>query len=330
MRRREFITLVSGAAIGWPLAVRAQKSTVQVRRIGVLMPFAESDRNAGLWLDAFVQGLKSLGWSEQVNLAYDIRYSEGRPDLLPALASDLIRAKSDVLITWAAQPVDALRNATSTIPIVMAGIGDALGPGYVASLARPGRNITGLTIVATDQTGKRLQLFQQMVPEFARVAVIWNPGASGHVFQMKDLPQAARNLGVALQSLPVRTVEEIEPALKASTAEKCQGIYLMEDPMIQSRRSQIVNFAIQNRLPTIGEFKPVVEAGALMSYGPNQLDLWRRAASYVDKILKGANPAELPVEQPNKYDLAINLKTANAIGLTVPMPLLVAATDIIE
>jgi putative ABC transport system substrate-binding protein len=294
------------------------------------MPFARDDRDAKLWLDAFVQSLRNLGWSEGAKITYDVRYSEGRPDLLPALASDLVGAKSDVLVTWAAQPVDALRAATRNIPIVMAGIGDALGPGYVASLAHPGGNITGLTIVATDQTGKRLQLLQQMVSDFARVAVVWNPGASGHVFQMKDLPQAAQNLRIALQSLPVRTVGEIDSALNSSTAEKAQGIYLMEDPMIQSRRAQIVDFAIQNRLPIIGEFKPVVEAGALMSYGPDQLDLWQRAASYVDKILKGANPAELPVEQPNKYDLAINLKTAKAIGLSVPMPLTIAATEIIE
>jgi putative ABC transport system substrate-binding protein len=329
MRRRDFIKAIAGSVAATPFGARAQHPSAS-RRIGVLMPFARDDRHAKLWLDAFVQSLRNLGWSDGTNLRYDVRYSEGRPDLLPALASDLVSAQNDVIVTWAAQPVDALRAATRTTPIVMAGIGDALGPGYVASLAHPGGNITGLTIVATDQTGKRLQLLQQMIPDFARVAVIWNPGASGHVFQMKDLPEAARNLGIALQSLPVRAVGEIEAALNSSTAERAQGIYLMEDPMIQSRRAQIVEFAIQNRLPIIGEFKPVVEAGALMSYGPNQLDLWQRAASYVDKILKGASPAELPVEQPNKYDLAINLKTAKAIGLTVPMPLTVAATDIIE
>jgi ABC-type uncharacterized transport system substrate-binding protein len=312
----------------WPSFVHPQQA-MRVRRVGVLMPFAQSDRDAQRWLDTFKHGLRSVGWSEGTNLAYDIRYSEGRPERLPALASDLVRANNDVLVTWAAQPVDALRSATRTIPIVMAGIGDALGPGYVASLARPGGNITGLTIVATDQTGKRLELLQQ-VSNLVRVAVIWNPGASGHVFQMKDLPQAAQNLGVALQSLPVRTVDEIDPALKASTQANAQGIYVMEDPMIQSRRAQIIEFAIQHRLPVIGEFRPIAEGGALMSYGPNQLDLWQRAASYVDKILKGANPAELPVEQPTKFDFVINMKTANAIDVTPPVSLLLFATDVIE
>jgi putative ABC transport system substrate-binding protein len=328
MRRREIITLVGGAAVAWPLVGRAQPSD-RIRRIGVLMPFLQSDLDAQRWLDAFKQGLRSVGWSEGT-IAYDIRYSEGRPERLPALAIDLVGASPSVIVTWAAQPVDALRSATRTIPIVMAGIGDALGPGYVASLARPGGNITGLTIVATDQTGKRLELLQQMVSGLARVAVIWNPGASGHVFQMKDLPQAAQRLGVALQSLPVRAVDDIDPSLKASTQGNAQGIYLMEDPMIQSRRAQIIEFAIHQRLPMIGEFRPVAEGGALMSYGPNQVDLWQRAAFYVDKILKGANPADLPVEQPTKYDFVINMKTAETIGVTVPVPLLLSATDVIE
>jgi putative ABC transport system substrate-binding protein len=286
MRRRDFILFV---LLGCPVLLRPSlvysQQAARVRRIGVLMPFAQDDRDAERWLDAFKQGLRSVGWSEAANLAYDIRYSEGRPERLPALASDLVRANPDVVVTSAAQPVDALRSATRTIPIVMAGIGDALGPGYVASLARPGGNITGLTIVATDQTGKRLELLQQ-VSNLVRVAVIWNPGASGHVFQMKDLPQAAQNMGIALQSLPVRTVDEIDLALEASTQANAQGIYVMEDPMIQSRRARIIQFAIQHRLPVIGEFRPIAEGGALLSYGPNQLDLWRRAASYVDKILK--------------------------------------------
>jgi len=328
MKRRNFIALLGGVAAMWPHAINSQQHA-RVRRIGVLMPFSQSDRNAQGWLDAIQQGLQSLGWSEGT-LQYGIRFSEGKPERLPALAAHMVGANLDVIVTWAAQPIDALRGATKTIPIVMAGVGDALGPGYVASLARPGGNITGLTLVATDQTGKRLELLKDMVVDLVRVAAIWNQGASGHVFQMKDLPNAAESLGVKLQSLPVRAVGDIDAALKAATQENAQAIYIMEDPMIQSTRAQIIEFAIQHRLPLIGEFRPIVMDGALMSYGPNQLDMWRRAASYVDKVLKGANPAELPVEQPTKYDFVINLKTAKLIELAVPTRLLTFATEIVE
>jgi len=329
MKRREFITLVGGAAATWPVVARAQQPK-RTRHIAVLMPTAHDDLNAQRWLDALKQGLKNLGWSEGAALAFDVRFSEGKPEQLPSLAADIVQKNPDTVVTWAAQPIDALRAATRSIPIVMAGVGDAVGPGYVASLARPGGNITGLTLVATDQTGKRLQLLQQMVRDLARVAVIWNPNASGHVFQMKDLPGAAQILGVHLHSFPVRTVSDIDEALKASVQTDAQAIYLMEDPMVQSRRAQIVEFALMKKLPTIGEFRPAVEGGALMSYGPNQIDLWRRSASYVDKILKGASPAEMPVEQPTKFDLVINLKTAKAIGLEVPPSLLATADEVIE
>jgi putative ABC transport system substrate-binding protein len=328
MRRRDFLGGLGGVAVAWPIAARGQ--TARARLIGLLMPFPESDKDARSWLDALKQGLHSAGWTEGTNLAYDVRYSGGRPERLPPLAADLVRANPDVIVTWAAQPIDALRAATRTIPIIMAGVGDALGPGYVESLARPGGNITGLTLVATDQTGKRLELLQTMVPGLVRVAAIWNAGASGHVFQMKDLPGAAQRLGIELQSHPVRAVEDVAMALRTSVEENAQGIYLMEDPMIQSARPQIIEFTIKQRLPVIGEFRPVAEAGALMNYGPNQLDMWRRTATYVDKILKGAKAADLPVEQPSKYDLVINMRTAKAIGITVPDSLLVWATDVIE
>jgi len=249
---------------------------------------------------------------------------------LPALAAELVEAKPDVLVTYAAQAVDAVREATSIIPIVMAGVGNALGPGYVASLARPGGNITGLTLVGTDQAVIRLQLLQQIAPGLMRVAVLWNPNASGHRFQMKDLEPAAPGLGVVLQSLPVQRTDEIDVALRAAIQANAQGVFIMEDPMIESHRLRIAEFTLQQRLPAIGEFRPMAVAGALMSYGPTQVDLWRRAASYVDKILKGAKPADLPVEQPIKYELVINLKTAKAFGLTVPADLLVFADEVIQ
>jgi putative ABC transport system substrate-binding protein len=212
----------------------------------------------------------------------------------------------------------------------MPAVGDALGAGYVASLARPGGNITGITLVATDQSTKRLELLKQLSPNIARVAALWNKNASGHQFQMKELVPAAPRMGIRLQTLPLVKPEDIDPALQAALDAAAEAIVVMEDPMIQSARARIAEFGIRHRLPSIGEFRPIAAAGGLMSYGPDLIDLWRRAGGYVDKILKGRKPADLPVEQPDKYQLVINLKTASAIGLAVPPLLLVAADEVIE
>jgi putative ABC transport system substrate-binding protein len=326
--RRDFITLFGVTVVAWPLAARAQKLD-RARRIGVLMPYAKSDPVAQRVFDSFTQGLQKLGWSEG-KTSFETRYSDGKPERLPALAAELVQANIDVLVTWAAQPIEAARKATSTIPIVMAGVGDALGAGYIASLARPGGNITGFTLVATDQSAKRLQLIKQLPLDLVRVAVIWNNTASGHRFQMKELVPAAPLLGIQLQSLPVLNADEIDAALRAAEQASAQAIVVMEDPMIQSNRARIAEFAMRQHWPVIGEFRPIVDAGGLMSYGPDIVDLWRRTAAYVDKILKGANPGDLPVEQPVKFEMAINLKTAKAIGLTVPEVLLVQADVVIE
>jgi putative tryptophan/tyrosine transport system substrate-binding protein len=329
MQRRDFIMLVGGAAVTWPSCVRAQQPK-QMRRIGVLMPLSKSDPEAKRASDSFTQGLQKLGWSEGRNVSFEMRYSEGRPERLPALAAELVQADVDVVVVWAAQAVEAARNATSTIPIVMTGVGDALGGGYIASLAHPGGNITGFTLAATDQSTKRLQLIQQLAPDTVRVAVIWNNKASGHRFQMKELEPAAPSMGIVLQSLPVLSADEVDAALRSAEQANAQAIFVMEDPMIQSNRVRIAEFAMRKRWPAIGEFRPIVDAGGLMSYGPNNVDLWRRAAGYVDKIFKGANPGDLPVEQPIKFELVINLKTAKAIGVTVPVTLLATADDLIE
>lgn len=329
MQRRDFITLVGGAAVTWPLAARAQQPK-RMRRVGVLMPLSKSDPEAKRASDSFTQGLQKLGWFEEKNISFEMRYSEGKPERLPALAAELVQADIDVLSVWAAQAVEAASKATSTIPIVMTGVGDALGGGYIASLAHPGGNITGLTLAATDQSTKRLQLIQQLAPDTVRVAVIWNNKASGHRFQMKELEPAAPSLGIVLQSLPVLSADEIDAALRSAEQANAQALFVMEDPMIQSNRARIAEFAIRKHWPAIGEFRPIVDAGGLMSYGPDNIDLWRRAAGYVDKILKGANPGDLPVEQPIKFELVINLKTAKAIGVTVPPSLLATADDLIE
>jgi putative ABC transport system substrate-binding protein len=330
MQRRKFVMLLGGSVAALPCHTLSSSSASTVRRVGVLMPLAKSDPVAQRVLEAFMLGLRKAGWSEGKSLAIELRYSEGKPDLLPHLAVELVQANIDVLVVWAAQAVDAARTATSTIPTVVTAVGDALGAGYIASLAHPGGNITGFTLAATDQSTKRLQLIKQMAPDTTRVAVIWNNTASGHRFQMKELMPAAPGLGIELQSLPVLNAEGIVGALQAAEQARAQALFVCEDPMIQSNRARIAEFAMQKRWPLIGEFRPIVEAGGLMSYGPDNVDLWRRSADVVDKILRGANPGDLPVEQPNKFELVINLTTARAIGLTVPNALLATADDLVE
>jgi putative tryptophan/tyrosine transport system substrate-binding protein len=326
MQRRKFIALLAVSVTALPFHALAATA----RRIGVLMPLAKDDPIAQRALDTFTQGLQKLGWSEGKNFAIEFRYSEGKPERLPALAAELVQTNIDVLVVWAAQAVDAARKATSTIPIVITGVGDALGAGYIASLAHPGGNITGFTLAATDQSTKRLQLIKQMAPDTVRVAVIWNNTASGHRFQMKELVPAAPTLGIELQSLPVLNADQIVSALQTAEQAQAQALFVCEDPMIQSNRARIAEFAMQKHWPVIGEFRPIVDAGGLMSYGPDNNDLWRRTAGVVDKILRGENPGDLPVEQPNKFELVINLKTAKAIGITVPLTLLATADDLVE
>jgi putative ABC transport system substrate-binding protein len=329
MRRREFVTLLGGAAIAWPLAARAQQPE-RMRRIGVLQGLAESDPEWPRRFGAFKQRLQELGWNEGRSVAFEFRFADEKPERLPALAAELVQANIDVILTNAAQPIEAARKATSTVPIVMASVGDALGAGYVASLARPGGNVTGLTLVATDQSAKRLQLVKEIVPNLVRVAVLWNGNASGHRLQLQEMERANPGLGIVLQSLPIRNVDEIDAGLQAAVQANAQAIVTMDDPVVQSQRERIVAFAMRQRLPVMSEFRPATEAGALMSYGPNQIDLWRRAADYVDKILKGAKPADIPVEQPTKFELVINLKTAKALGITIQPGVLAIADEVIE
>jgi ABC-type uncharacterized transport system substrate-binding protein len=272
MQRREFIGLLGGAVV-WPLAARAQ-SQQRVRLIGVLAGTTENDPQAQRRIVAFTQALRQLGWNEGTNIKLEKRYSSGYPERLPALANELVQENCALIVAEAAQAVDAARGATRTIPIVMVYVGDALGPGYVASLAHPGGNITGQTLVATDQA--------------------------------------------------------LDSNLRAAVDDGAQAIITMEDPMVESNRARITAFALTNRLPVMGEFKPMAEAGGLMSYGPNQVAMWERSAFYVDKILKGADPANLPVEQPAKFELTVNLKTARALGVEFPQTLLSLADVVLE
>lgn len=329
MRRREFITLLGGAAVAWPLAASAQQSE-RVRRIGVLQVLAASDPDWQRRLAAFKHELAELGWIAGRDIVFEYRYADARPERLPALAAELVQANVDVIVTNAAQPVEAARKATSTVPIVMASVGDALGAGYIASLAHPGGNITGLTLVATEQSTKRLELIKEISQGMVRVAVLWNGNASGHRLLMKEMEPTALKLGIKLQSIPIQAAEEIDAALRAATRSNAQAIVTMDDPIIQSHRARIVEFATRQRMLVMGEFRSMADAGALMSYGPNQVDMWRRAAAYVDKIFKGAKPANLPVEQPIKFELVINLKTAKTLGLEIHPQLLARADEVIE
>ena len=329
MRRREFITLLGGAATAWPLAAPAQQPD-RMRRIGVLQILAAGDPEWQIRFAALKQGLQELGWLNERNFTFEVRNADSRLDRLPALAAELVHTNVDVIVTNASNAVEAARNATNTIPIVMASVGDAVGSGYVASLARPGGNVTGLTLVATEQSTKRLALIKEISPDFTRVAVIWNAHADGHRLQLKEMEPAAAILGITLQSLPIRNGDEIEPGFRSAVQANAQAVVTMDDPFILSHRVRIIALATQHRLPVVGEFRVLAAAGAVMNYGPSQTDMWRRAATYVDKIFKGAKPADLPVEQPTKFELVINLKAAKALGLRISPTLLTRADEVIE
>jgi putative ABC transport system substrate-binding protein len=328
MNRRELFTLLGGAA-ALPLAARAQQSE-QIRRVGVLQGLSADDQEWQRRLTAFRQALSEFGWVEGRNLKIEFRYADGDPGRLAALVAELIELQVDLIVTNGAQPIDAARAATTTIPIVMASVGDALGAGYVASLAHPGGNLTGLTLFATEQSGKRLELIKEIAPTVARVAVIWNGNASGHRLQMKELEPAAAKLALLLQSIAILRPDDVDGAFQAAHLASAQAILTMDDPMIQSRRARIVELATRQGVILMGEFRAMPLAGALMSYAPNQVDMWRRSASYVDKILKGAKPSDLPVQQPTKFEFVLNMKTAKALGLTVPDRVLAIADEVIE
>jgi ABC-type uncharacterized transport system substrate-binding protein len=328
MKRREFITLLGGAATAWPLAAWAQQ-TEGIRRIGVLLLVSAGDAEFQRRAAVLRQALGELGWTEK-NTTFEFRFAEGKLDQLPALAAELVRAKVDVIVTQGTDSTLAVRQATSTIAIVMASIGDAVGIGIVPSLARPGGNITGLTLVATEQSTKRLELIKEISPGLARLAVLWNGNNASHRLQLKEMETATPVLGLRLQSVPVRDAGELDAGFQAAVQAGVQAVVTMDDQLINFLRARIVDLATRRKLPVMGEFRPMTAAGGLMNYGPNQTDMWRRTAVYIDKILKGAKPADLPIERPTKFELVINLNTARALGLDVPAKLLALADEVIE
>ncbi len=325
LRRREFITLVGGAA-AWPLAAKAQQPG-KLPTIGYLGASAALSESP--WTTAFVQRLRELGWIEGRTIAIEYRWAEGRAERAAEIAAEFVRLKVDVIVGTATPPTIAAKHATSVIPIVFAVAGDPVGTGLVASLARPGGNITGLSLQATDLAGKRIELLREVVPGLRRLAIMGNVGNSQVVLEIGEVQAAARTLGLDAITSEIRRAEDIAPAFEAFKG-RADALFVILDPVISSNRLPINTFALRARLPTVHGVRDLVEAGGMMSYGPNFPDLFRRAAGDVDKILRGVKPAEIPVEQPTKFDLIINLKTAKALGLEIPPTLLARANEIIE
>jgi putative tryptophan/tyrosine transport system substrate-binding protein len=310
-----------------PLAAEARPPGKQPR-IGFLSPLPSNAPGASRNLEAFRQGLRALGYREGQHLI--LEYREASPDRLAEHAAELVRLPVDVLVTWTTPAIQVAQQATTTIPIVMAASGDPIRTGFVASLARPGGNITGLTILSAELSAKRLELLTQLVPGLARVAVLWNPANPAMVLEWHEAQEAARRLDVQVQSLEIRGPDDFAGAFAAATQEHAQALYFTADALFSIHAPQVLDFAARIRLPTSFHRREFVEAGGLMTYGVNLPDLFRRAATYVDKILKGAKPADLPVEQPTTFEFVINLKTAHALGLTMPPTLLFQATEVIR
>jgi len=325
MQRREFIALV-GSAAAWPLTVRAQQQgkLPTIGFLGATTPSAQSQ-----WTATFVQRLSELGWINGRTIAIEIRWAQGRTERYAEIAAEFVRLKVDVIVTGATGSVIAAKQATSVIPIVFTTVGDPVGNKLVVSLARPGGNVTGLSVQATDLSSKRLELLREVVPGFRRLAILANVGSPGVLLEVDELRTAVRALDIELAILEIRRPEEIAPVLEASRS-RAEALYICPDPLVGSSRIRINTFALGARLPTMWAVRDSVEAGGLMSYGPNYSDLYRRAADYVDKILRGAQPRDLPVEQPITFDLVINLTTAKALGLDLPSILLARAGEIIE
>jgi putative ABC transport system substrate-binding protein len=318
--------LLAVAAAGLPLdAQQAPK----IARIGY--PGPGTPATAAPLLEAFRQGLRELGYVEGKTFVLEVRHAEGRFERLPELARELVGLKVDVIVASSDLVIAAVKRETRTIPIVMTPSSDPVGTGFVASLARPGGNVTGFSMVSPELSGKRLELLREAVPGLSRVALLWNPDVRGNLFDYKEMEGAARSLRLAIQSVEVSRAEDFDRAFSAVTNQRAQALVLPAgNPVAFSNRGQIVSFAQKNRLPSVYAQREYVDAGGLMSYGPSLPGMFRRAATYVDKILKGAKPADLPVEQPTKFELVINLQTAKALGLTIPQSLLRRADQVIQ
>ena len=326
MRRREFITLLGGAAAAWPLAARAQQRG-KVARIGYL-----GLGPASAWssrVEALRAGLRDLGWVEGKNIVIEFRWADGVQQL-PEFAAELVRMKVDVIYAPSSTMVEPARQATKTIPIVFSNHADPIGSGHVASLPRPGGNITGLSEMASELDAKQLEILKEVVPQATRIGVLWNPTTPSQVPGLQSLKAAGEKLGLTLHMASAATAEEFDGAFASMARENVDSLFVMPSPLIVMQRVRVAELALKYRLPGIFSVKEAVEAGGLMSYTVDRIDLSRRSELYIDKILKGASPADLPVEQASKYLLVINIKTAKALGIDVPPTLLAIADEVIE
>jgi len=318
--------LLAVATVGPPADAQQASKTAKIGILSATTPAALAPS-----VEAFKQGLRELGWVEGKSFVLEVRYGEGKVERLSELARELVALKMDVIVTPADLSIAAIKRETQTIPIVMALSSDPVGAGFVASLARPGGNITGLSNISPELSGKRLELLREAVPGLSRVALLWNPDVRGAVLDYKEAASAARSLRVEVKSVEASRAEDLDRAFSTITSWRAQALMLPGiNPVGFANRAQIVSFAQRNRLPSMFPTKEYVDSGGLMSYGPSLVDLLRRAAGYVDKILKGAKPADLPVQQPTKFELVINLKTAKTLGLTLPQSLLRRTDEVIQ
>ena len=326
MRRREFIRLFSSAVVAWPLTALAQKPAAKIWRLGILQPGAPPDP----LVDTLQERLKELGYSEGHNIAYEYRWAEGKPPRLTELAKELVDLKVDVITAFSTPAAIAAQKATQTIPIVFAGVGDPVGSGVVSSLSRPGGNITGISILATELSAKRLELLEEIVPGASPVAMFWNDSNPGMVLRAHEAQNAAGKLGLNLQSIGVHDLISFDTAFAAIESGRFNALLILVDPFTREHRQRIVDFAAQRRLPAIYESREFVDAGGLISYGPSLTALERRVADYVSMIFKGSNPADLPVELPTKFEMVIGMKAAKALGLTLSQSVVMRADELIE
>jgi putative tryptophan/tyrosine transport system substrate-binding protein len=325
MNRRGFITLFGSAAAGWSIAAHAQQ-TGKVPIIGFLI--AGTPSSHGPWFAVVVKRLRELGWIEGRNLVIEYRWAEGHKEHYAEIATEFVRLRVDVIVTTS-PAVPAAKQATSVIPIVFALAGDPVGTGVVASLARPGGNVTGLSIQQTEIAGKRLEILQEVVPGLRRLAIMCNIGFPDAVLEMKEVQSMAKMLGLEVVTLEIRRADDIARVF-VNLKDRFDALYVVSDPLINVNKVRINTLALGGRLPTMHGFRELVEAGGLIFYGPNFPDLFRRSADYVDKILRGTKPGDIPIEQPTKFDLVINLTTAKALGLTIPESFLLRADEVIE
>jgi putative ABC transport system substrate-binding protein len=326
MKRRAFVSLLGAAAAAWPLAARGQAG--KIPRVG-FMGNSTAALEANL-VEPFHDGLRELGYQEGRNIVIEYRWADGRYERFPALVAELLALPVDVIVTAGTPAALAVKKATSSVPLVMIAVGDPIGTGIVPSLARPGGNITGLSSIAPDLEGKRLELLREVLPKLSHVGVFLNPVNPFHEVSMRQAFAAAQTLGIQLQSLEVRRSAELEGAFAAIVRSKPDALLILADRVFLHNRKRMMDFATEHRLPSVNAYRELFEAGGLMSYGPSYEHMHRRAADYVDKILKGAKAGDLPIEQPTKFTLIVNLKAAHAVGVDVPPMLLARADEVIE